>query len=77
MSDAPKPAEKKTTRRNFIKNSSLLAAGAAVAGNVASSLSVAQAAHAYGSDTIKIGLVGCGGRGTGAAGQAMNTHGPT
>ncbi|MBW3597422.1 MAG: Gfo/Idh/MocA family oxidoreductase [Planctomycetes bacterium] len=74
MSDAPKPAEKKTTRRNFIRNSSLLAAGAAVAGNVAS-LSVAQAAHAYGSDTIKIGLIGCGGRGTGAAGQAMNTQG--
>jgi predicted dehydrogenase len=75
MSDAPKPAEKKTSRRNFIKNSSLLAAGAAVAGNMTSGLTVARAAHAYGSDTIKIGLVGCGGRGTGAADQAMNTQG--
>ncbi len=75
MSDSPKPAEKKTTRRNFIKNSSLLAAGAAVAGNLTNSLTVAQAAHAYGSDTIKLGLIGCGGRGTGAADQAMNTKG--
>ena len=28
-------------------------------------------------ETIKIGLIGCGGRGTGAAEQAMNTEGPT
>ena len=27
--------------------------------------------HAAGSSTIKVGLVGCGGRGTGAAGQAL------
>lgn len=70
------PADKQsrtTSRRNFIKNSSLLVVG----GAVASQLSVAQAAHAYGSDEIKIGLIGCGGRGTGAAGQAMNTEGRT
>ena len=30
---------------------------------------------ASGDDTIKIGLVGCGGRGTGAAGQALSTNG--
>ena len=52
----------------------LLVAGGAVA---ASQLNIARAAHAYGSDEIKIGLVGCGGRGTGAAAQAMNTEGPT
>ncbi|MCR9115577.1 MAG: Gfo/Idh/MocA family oxidoreductase [bacterium] len=62
-----------TSRRNFIKTgSSLLVAGGAVA---ASGLNVANAAHAYGSDAIKIGLVGCGGRGTGAAIQALNTEG--
>lgn len=60
-----------STRRSFIKRSSILVAGGAVAGR----LNIANAAHAYGSDTIKIGLVGCGGRGTGAAGQAMNTEG--
>lgn len=59
------------TRRNFIKGSSLLLAGGAVAGT----LPVARAAHPYGSDAIKIGLIGCGGRGSGAAAQAMNTTG--
>lgn len=69
----PEPKKKKTdstSRRDFIKKSSILAAGAAVVGG---NLSIARAAHAYGSDTIKIGLVGCGGRGTGAATQALNT----
>ena len=32
-------------------------------------------AHAASDDTIKIGLIGCGGRGTGAASQALNTKG--
>ena len=36
-------------------------------------LSVARGAHVYGSDEIRIGLVGCGGRGTGAAVHALNT----
>ncbi len=31
-----------------------------------------QAVHAATNDTIKLGIVGCGGRGTGAAAQAMN-----
>ena len=61
------------SRRNFIKKSSMLVAGGAVAGQLA----MARSAHAFGSDEIKIGLVGCGGRGTGAAGQAMNTEGAT
>jgi len=53
-----------------LKTSSLLVAGGAVVGG---SLNIARAAHAFGSDTIKIGLIGCGGRGTGAATQALNT----
>ncbi|MEX2027850.1 MAG: Gfo/Idh/MocA family oxidoreductase, partial [Pirellulaceae bacterium] len=61
-----------TSRRNFLKTgSSLLVAGGVVAGN----LQLARAAHPFGSDTFKIGMVGCGGRGTGAAMQAMNTSG--
>ena len=60
-----------SSRRDFLKKSSLLvAAGGTVVGG---SLSIARAAHSFGSDTIKIGLVGCGGRGTGAATQALNT----
>lgn len=48
----------------------LLAGGA-----VASNMSIARGANAFGSDTIKVGLVGCGGRGRGAAIQALNTDG--
>jgi predicted dehydrogenase len=44
------------------------AAGAALA---ATSLSLARSAHAAGSDVLKIGLIGCGGRGSGAAQQAL------
>nr|WP_246146847.1 Gfo/Idh/MocA family oxidoreductase [Rubripirellula lacrimiformis] len=60
------------SRRNFIKGGSMMLAGGAIVGT---NLAVARGAHAYGSDTIRIGLVGCGGRGTGAAIQAMNTTG--
>jgi predicted dehydrogenase len=61
-----------TSRRTFLRNSSLLVAGGAIA---ASAVQVARGANVYGSDLIKIGLVGCGGRGTGAAVQALNTSG--
>jgi len=70
MSDQKKSS---TSRRDFIKSSSLIVAG----GTVAGSLGIAQSAHAYGSDEIKIGLIGCGSRGTGAANQALNTKGAT
>jgi len=63
------PAASGPSRRDFIKASSLLVAGGAVHGG----LNVARASHAYGSDEIRIGLIGCGGRGTGAAQQALNS----
>lgn len=71
MKDASSPTSA-TSRRAFLKSSSLLVAGTAIAAN---QVQIARAAHAFGSDTIKVGLVGCGGRGTGAAIQAMNTSG--
>jgi myo-inositol 2-dehydrogenase / D-chiro-inositol 1-dehydrogenase len=52
---------KPTTRRRFLEGT----AAAAVAGSFASGV------HAGGSDLLKIGLIGCGGRGTGAATQAL------
>ena len=55
-----------STRREFLK-------AATVAGVALSNLSVARSAHAQGSGTIKIGLVGSGGRGLGAANQALAT----
>jgi predicted dehydrogenase len=55
------------SRRDFLKRSGTTVAGAALAG----SLGIARSAHAQGSDLIKIALVGCGSRGTGAAIQAL------
>ncbi len=58
-----------TTRRDFLKNTGRIAAVSALAGGLTPSL------HAAGSDTIQIALVGCGGRGSGAANDAMNVEG--
>jgi len=59
------------TRREFLKTSATFAAGAVVAG------AVARPGYAAENNTIKLALIGCGGRGTGAAGQALSTKGPT
>src|SRR5207249_10709197 len=56
-----------TSRRTFLKSSAAVAAGAAT-----TSLPLAAADYAAGSDALRVGLVGCGGRGTGAAGQALH-----
>lgn len=72
MSQKPDQPANDSSRRDFIKRSSLLVGGAAVVGG---SLNIARAAHSFGSDLIKIGLIGCGGRGTQAANQALNTQG--
>jgi myo-inositol 2-dehydrogenase/D-chiro-inositol 1-dehydrogenase len=61
------------TRRDFLKHS----ATAVAAGTVAASILRAPAVHAAQDSTIKIALIGCGGRGTGAAAQALSTQGPT
>ena len=59
--------ETNSTRRQFIKSSS-----AAVAAGVAlPSFSIPQKTFAANDETIRVGLIGCGGRGTGAASQAM------
>lgn len=54
-----------TSRRAFLKKSST----ALVVGGT---LALEQAAHAAGDDVLKVGLVGCGGRGGGAAVNAMS-----
>ena len=56
-----------STRREFLKTSTLATAGGALAG----ALHLGQAVHAAGDDTLRVGLIGCGGRGTGAASQAL------
>jgi predicted dehydrogenase len=56
-----------SSRREFLKKS----AAGMVGGTVASYLSRVPAVHAAGSDVIKIGLIGCGERGTGAVDNAF------
>ncbi|OAI47608.1 oxidoreductase [Planctomycetaceae bacterium SCGC AG-212-F19] len=51
-----------SSRREFLQSSAALAAASLAA----------PAVHAAGSDILKVGLIGCGGRGTGAASQALN-----
>lgn len=58
------------TRREFLKTGTV-AAGALAAG---ATLAVPRGVYAAGSDRMRIGLIGCGGRGTGAALDSMKAH---
>ncbi len=57
-----KPAA--VSRRDFLKSS--------VAASLVAALPLRIPASAAGSDTIRVGVIGCGGRGTGAAGDCLN-----
>src|SRR5215472_2230290 len=56
-----------TTRREFLKTSAL--AGGILA---APAILPSRVFGAGSTETLRVGLVGCGGRGTGAAGQALH-----
>jgi predicted dehydrogenase len=58
--------ENLTSRRDFIKSSALISGALAAPAILPSRIFAAE-----NSDTLKIGLVGCGGRGTGAANNAL------
>jgi myo-inositol 2-dehydrogenase/D-chiro-inositol 1-dehydrogenase len=60
-----------TSRREFMAHSTAAVVGASLA-----SLAAGRMVHAAGDETIRVGLIGCGGRGTGAASQALSTAGP-
>ncbi len=59
-----------STRREFLSTSAKAAAGAALASAIATPAYTAE------NNTIKLALVGCGDRGTGATAQALSTTGP-
>jgi myo-inositol 2-dehydrogenase / D-chiro-inositol 1-dehydrogenase len=63
--------KRSTSRREFLQQTSGVLAGAALA------TAISTRAHAGENNTIKVALVGCGGRGTGAAVNALSTEGPT
>src|SRR5581483_7338818 len=58
-----------TSRRDFLKTTGQVAATSALAGVAV------PAVHAGENNTIQVALVGCGGRGTGAAANALATKG--
>jgi myo-inositol 2-dehydrogenase/D-chiro-inositol 1-dehydrogenase len=62
----PPPADASVSRRNCLKLS-------AAAGSLAIPAAMASRAFAAGSDEVKVGLIGCGGRGSGAAAQSLST----
>ena len=64
-----KPLDALTSRRQFIKNTGKFAAASALAGVALPHV------HAAGNNTIQLALIGCGGRGTAAAGDALSTKG--
>ena len=66
-----KPDNRAGSRRSFLKRGGGLMAGAALA------RAIRVKAYAGEDNTIKVGLIGCGGRGAGAAANALSTRGPT
>ncbi len=60
------------SRRDFLKTASATVAGSMLLGTLPS-ISRAASGPVAGSDELKIAVIGCGGRGTGAASQALQT----
>src|SRR5438552_2338532 len=63
-SDTQEHTMTNASRRDFLKSGAALAGAAAL-------LSEVPFVHAGGDDLLRVGLIGCGGRGTGAAEQAL------
>jgi predicted dehydrogenase len=61
---------KSATRREFLKTTAMAAAAGTAA---ATNLGLVANVHAAGDDVIKVGLIGCGGRGKGAAAQSVSS----
>jgi hypothetical protein len=62
-SSNPASVSSSSDRRSFLKGST----AAVVGGSLAATLGPARMVHAAANDTLRIGLIGCGGRGSGAA----------
>ena len=60
--------KKDHSRRGFLKSSGTAVVGSTLAMNFI----IPKVSYGQNSDTLKVGLIGCGGRGTGAANQALN-----
>ena len=69
---------KDPSRRNFLKVSGAALLSSSLLERVASAATrrFAPGAFLKGDETLKVALIGCGGRGSGAAAQALSTSGP-
>jgi myo-inositol 2-dehydrogenase/D-chiro-inositol 1-dehydrogenase len=67
-----KPQRQRFSRRTFVQSTGAVLTASALP----AALSVGRSAHAAGDEALKVAVIGCGGRGTGAAVQALNTQGP-
>ncbi|MEN6405462.1 MAG: Gfo/Idh/MocA family oxidoreductase [Thermoguttaceae bacterium] len=72
MNATNSPSDHDMPRRHFLKTS----AAALAAGSLAGGLSLSRSAHAAGSETIRIGFIGCGNRGTGACKDVLSLKAP-
>ena len=64
--------DSKTTGTSNVSRRAFLQRAAVLGTTTAGALSLTRGVHAAGSGVIKVGLIGCGGRGSGAAANAMN-----
>ena len=64
-----------TSRRTFVKQSAVVVGGTLAIPTVGKAIDAIRPANAHGDDVIRVALVGCGGRGAGAANQALSTTG--
>ncbi len=69
MSDS---AMGRSSRRAFLRRSASVAAGGVLAARIVAPAAIAGPIH---TQTLRVGLIGCGGRGTGAAAQALHADG--
>jgi predicted dehydrogenase len=71
MNESPAPESVPTTRRVFLRTTTAAVTGAALAPTLPLGV------HAAEDNTIRLALIGCGGRGSGAAANAFDSpHGP-
>lgn len=81
--DSPERSAESISRREFVEKTSVIAGGVLVAGALSGcdqsspdvGATVAAGERATGKGTLKMALVGCGGRGTGAINNAMKADG--
>ncbi len=69
VADQTKTTDNRASRREFIRSTTSVAMGTAVAAGI----SGIPAVHAAGTDTIRVGVIGCGGRGSGAVQNCLDS----